>query len=82
MTLGFLGVGPMGCQTGLYLTTAYPIERARMMAAVITALNEVDEYCEVPYQSEVLCGMASNHDLVSAKSIAHVAANAMASGNN
>jgi S-ribosylhomocysteine lyase LuxS involved in autoinducer biosynthesis/sugar phosphate isomerase/epimerase len=67
---GFLGVGPMGCQTGLYLTTAYPLECAFMKKAIITAFNQIKELDEVPYRTEVLCGMAKNHDLPGAKSVA------------
>ena len=79
---GFLGVGPMGCQTGLYLTTAYPLERGFMKDAIIAALNRILELDEVPYQSEALCGMAKNHDLPGAKSIAGSAAAAMTRTNH
>ncbi len=68
---GFLGVGPMGCRTGLYLTTAYPIECGLMKKSIITAFKQILELDEVPYQSEELCGMAKNHDLVGAKSLAN-----------
>jgi S-ribosylhomocysteine lyase len=79
---GFLGVGPMGCQTGLYLTTAYPLEKEFMKEAVIAALNQIQELDEVPYQSEALCGMAKTHSLPSAKFIAGSVATAMAHSNN
>jgi S-ribosylhomocysteine lyase len=79
---GFLSVGPMGCQTGLYLTTAYPHERRFMTEAIITALNRILELDKVPYQTDVLCGMANNHDLLGAKSIADSVATAMMQTNN
>lgn len=70
---GFLGVGPMGCQTGLYLTTAYPLDRAFMIRAVVTALERILELDEVPYRTEALCGMARTHDLAGAKTLARSA---------
>ena len=74
---GFLSVAPMGCQTGLYLTTAYPLESGFMKKAITTALNQIIGLEDVPYRSEVLCGMARNHDLPGAKSIAGSVATAM-----
>lgn len=79
---GFLGVGPMGCQTGLYLTAAYPLESSVMKEAIITALNQILELDEVPYQSEILCGMAKNHDLPGAKSVAGSVVAAMTHSDN
>jgi S-ribosylhomocysteine lyase len=79
---GFLGVAPMGCQTGLYLTTAYPLENGFMKEAITTALNQIMEMEEVPYRNEVLCGMARNHDLPGAKSIAGSVAVAMTGSDN
>lgn len=74
---GFLGVAPMGCQTGLYLTTAYPLEGGFMKEAITIALNQIMGLEEVPYRNEILCGMAKNHDLPGAKSIASSVAAAM-----
>lgn len=74
---GFLCVAPMGCQTGLYLTTAYPLESGFMKEAITIALNRIMELEEVPYRNEILCGMARNHDLPGAKSIAGSVAAAM-----
>ncbi len=79
---GFLSVGPMGCQTGFYLTTAYPLERGFMTEAIITALNQILELDKVPYQTDALCGMANNHDLLGAKSIADSVATVMMHSNN
>lgn len=79
---GFLSVGPMGCQTGLYLTTAYPLEKEFMKDAIIAALNQIQELDEVPYQSEALCGMKKTHSLPSAKYIARSVAAAMTHSNN
>lgn len=67
----------MGCQTGLYLTTAYPLESGFMKEAITIALNQIMELEEVPYRNEILCGMAKNHDLPEAKSIASSVAAAM-----
>lgn len=75
---GFLGVGPMGCQTGLYLTTAYPVGRPLMTKAVVSALKRITQLDEVPYHSEALCGMAKNHDLAGAKAVAHKVVAALA----
>lgn len=74
---GFVGVGPMGCQTGLYLTTAFPIRRKVMEAAIETVLHQICEMEEIPFQSEAMCGMAANHDLSTAKNIAYSVAIAM-----
>lgn len=74
---GFLGVGPMGCQTGLYITTAFPIESRFLKETIISALQQVVKLDHVPYQSEFLCGMANNHNLTQAQRIAASTVEAM-----
>ena len=74
---GFLGVGPMGCRTGLYITTAYPLIRDTMEGAIIAALDRIQELDEVPYQSDELCGMANTHDLSGAKAVARSVSDSM-----
>lgn len=76
---GFVGVGPMGCQTGLYLTTAFPVRRDVMEAAIKSVLYRISAMEAIPFQSEAMCGMASNHDLSTAKNIASSVAVAMQS---
>lgn len=67
---GFLGVAPMGCQTGLYLTTAYPIDSGFVTEVINSAFKRILELESVPYGNEIFCGMAINHDLPGAKAIA------------
>lgn len=67
---GFLMVAPMGCRTGLYITTAFPLHKNYVTAQLLTALKMLCKLNTVPYQSEKSCGMAHDHDLKAAQAIA------------
>ena len=67
---GFLMVAPMGCRTGLYIITAFPLQKNYIKQQVIIALERICTLETVPYQSEKTCGMARDHDLKAAQAIA------------
>lgn len=67
---GFLMVAPMGCRTGLYITTAFPLQKNYVTQQLLIALEKICKLEAVPYQSEKTCGMVMDHDLKAAQAVA------------
>jgi S-ribosylhomocysteine lyase len=65
-----LDIGPMGCQTGFYLSILNNDSYEDVTEALEKTLNDVLEANEVPACNEVQCGWAANHSLEGAKDIA------------
>ncbi|CDQ40752.1 MULTISPECIES: S-ribosylhomocysteine lyase [Virgibacillus] len=65
-----LDIGPMGCQTGFYLSIMNRDQYEEVLEAFEHTLNDVLEAREVPACNEVQCGWAANHSLEGAKKIA------------
>lgn len=66
-----LDVGPMGCQTGFYLSILNNDSYDDVLEALEKTLQDVLEANEVPACNEVQCGWAANHSLEGAKTIAN-----------
>lgn len=65
-----LDIGPMGCQTGFYLSLINHEDEDEVLEILEKTLNDVLEAEEVPACNEVQCGWAANHSLSGAKEIA------------
>ena len=65
-----LDIGPMGCQTGFYLTVFNNDSFDKIIVALERTLNDVLEATEVPACNEVQCGWAESHSLTGAQEIA------------
>ncbi|WP_017471183.1 S-ribosylhomocysteine lyase [Amphibacillus jilinensis] len=65
-----LDIGPMGCQTGFYLSILNDHQYDEVIDALALTLKDVLEATEVPACNEVQCGWAANHSLNGAKTIA------------
>lgn len=68
-----IDVGPMGCQTGFYVTVVNQEQAGGMPAFLDTlaaTLADVVDATEVPAANEVQCGWAASHDLAGAQSAA------------
>ncbi|MEW9675068.1 S-ribosylhomocysteine lyase [Lentibacillus sp. L22] len=65
-----LDIGPMGCQTGFYLSVFNNDDYDEVLDAIEKTLNDVLEAAEVPACNEVQCGWAASHSLEDAKEIA------------
>ncbi|MFC7393261.1 S-ribosylhomocysteine lyase [Scopulibacillus cellulosilyticus] len=65
-----LDIGPMGCQTGFYLSIMNNDNYESVLEALETTLNDVLNATEVPACNEVQCGWAASHSLEGAKEIA------------
>lgn len=65
-----LDIGPMGCQTGFYLSILNNDNYDEVLDALEKTLQDVVEADEVPACNEVQCGWAANHSLEGAKEIA------------
>lgn len=68
-----IDVGPMGCQTGFYVTVVNQDEVGGLPAFLDTlaaTLTDVVDATEVPAANEVQCGWGANHDLVGAQQAA------------
>ncbi|QKY68481.1 S-ribosylhomocysteine lyase [Lentibacillus sp. CBA3610] len=65
-----LDIGPMGCQTGFYLSILNNDSYDDVLEALEKTLQDVMEADEVPACNEVQCGWAANHSLEGAQSIA------------
>jgi len=65
-----LDIGPMGCQTGFYLSILNNDSYEDVTEALEKTLKDVLEADEVPACNEVQCGWAANHSLEGAKEIA------------
>ncbi|WP_337019068.1 S-ribosylhomocysteine lyase [Oceanobacillus massiliensis] len=65
-----LDIGPMGCQTGFYLSLINHEEYDDVLIILEKTLNDVLKAEAVPACNEVQCGWAANHSLEGAKEIA------------
>ncbi|WP_404458661.1 S-ribosylhomocysteine lyase [Oceanobacillus kapialis] len=65
-----LDIGPMGCQTGFYLSVLNHDNYEEILDTLEKTLKGVLEADEVPACNEVQCGWAANHSLEGAKDIA------------
>jgi len=65
-----LDIGPMGCQTGFYLSVMNHDDYNEILDAIDKTLRDVLDAAEVPACNEVQCGWAANHSLQGAKDIA------------
>ncbi|MFD1065774.1 S-ribosylhomocysteine lyase [Oceanobacillus locisalsi] len=65
-----LDIGPMGCQTGFYLSLMNQDNYEEVLDMVERTLKDVLTATEVPACNEVQCGWAANHSLEGAKEIA------------
>ena len=74
---GFLTVAPMGCRTGMYITTACPLSKTIVEQALQSALEAICALDVVPYQSDKTCGMWEDHDLKAAQEVATNLLNAL-----
>ncbi|PAV28295.1 S-ribosylhomocysteine lyase [Virgibacillus profundi] len=63
-------LGPMGCQTGFYLTVLNDDSYEGILDTVEKTLKDVLEAEEVPACNEVQCGWAASHSLEGAKELA------------
>ncbi|WP_257346177.1 S-ribosylhomocysteine lyase [Pseudalkalibacillus decolorationis] len=65
-----IDIGPMGCQTGFYLSVLNHSDYDEILDVLENTLNDVLKADEVPACNEVQCGWAANHSLEGAKEIA------------
>ncbi|GAB4073890.1 S-ribosylhomocysteine lyase [Barrientosiimonas marina] len=65
-----LDIGPMGCQTGFYLSVLNNDSYEEITDALEKTLQDVLTADEVPACNEEQCGWAANHSLDGAKTIA------------
>lgn len=65
-----LDIGPMGCQTGFYLSIFDNDSFDDIIDALEKTLNDVLNATEVPACNEVQCGWAASHSLEGAQDIA------------
>ncbi|MFC4024561.1 S-ribosylhomocysteine lyase [Oceanobacillus longus] len=65
-----LDIGPMGCQTGFYLSLLNHEDYDDVLDMLENTLKDVLIAQEVPACNEVQCGWAANHSLEGAKEIA------------
>ncbi|WP_227394514.1 S-ribosylhomocysteine lyase [Jeotgalibacillus aurantiacus] len=65
-----IDIGPMGCQTGFYLSVINHDNYDEILTVLEATLNDVLKADEVPACNEVQCGWAANHSLEGAKEIA------------
>lgn len=63
-------VGPMGCQTGFYLSLINHHDYDGVLTLLENTLKEVIEADEVPACNEVQCGWAANYSLEGAQKLA------------
>ena len=64
---GVLDFGPMGCQTGFYLSVINNESYDDILLALEKTLQDVLVASEVPACNEVQCGFAASHSLEGAK---------------
>ncbi|UOQ84835.1 S-ribosylhomocysteine lyase [Gracilibacillus salinarum] len=62
--------GPMGCQTGFYLTVINHDNYDEVLDALEASLKDVLAATEVPACNEVQCGWAASHSLEGAQALA------------
>lgn len=65
-----LDIGPMGCQTGFYLSLLNHGDYDDVLTMIEKTLEDVLQATEVPACNEVQCGWAANHSLEGAQEIA------------
>lgn len=65
-----LDIGPMGCQTGFYLSLINHDNYDDVLTMLENTLTDVLDATEVPACNEVQCGWAASHSLEGAKEIA------------
>lgn len=65
-----LDIGPMGCQTGYYLSVLNNDSFDAIVDALDKTLNDVLDAKEVPACNEIQCGWAASHSLEGAQDIA------------
>ena len=65
-----LDIGPMGCQTGYYLSVLNNDSFDAIVDARDKTLNDVLDAKEVPACNEIQCGWAASHSLEGAQDIA------------
>lgn len=65
-----LDIGPMGCQTGFYVSILNNDSYDDILVALEKTLQDVLDATEVPACNEVQCGWAANHSLEGAQEIA------------
>lgn len=66
-----LDVGPMGCQTGFYLSVVNHESYEEILDVLEKTLKDVLHATAVPACNEVQCGWAASHSLEGAKEIAN-----------
>ncbi|UJF24017.1 S-ribosylhomocysteine lyase [Suttonella sp. R2A3] len=65
-----LDIGPMGCQTGFYISLINEPEYQSALDLIEATLKDVLEADKVPACNEVQCGWAASHSLEGAKALA------------
>ncbi|TFJ93234.1 S-ribosylhomocysteine lyase [Lentibacillus salicampi] len=65
-----IDIGPMGCQTGFYMSVLNNDSYDDVLVALEKTLEDVLEADEVPACNPKQCGWAANHSLEGAKDIA------------
>lgn len=65
-----IDIGPMGCQTGFYLSVINHDNYDEILDVLEKTLQDVLKAEEVPACNEVQCGYAKSHSLEGAKAIA------------
>ncbi|MGP4064135.1 S-ribosylhomocysteine lyase [Oceanobacillus sp. M65] len=65
-----IDLGPMGCQTGFYLSVINHDNYDEVLDAVEATLKDILVATEVPACNEVQCGWAASHSLKGAKALA------------
>ena len=65
-----IDIGPMGCQTGFYVTLLNHFDEGHMCKLLAQTLEDILVATEVPACNEVQCGWAANHSLEGAQVIA------------
>ncbi|EXJ23410.1 S-ribosylhomocysteine lyase [Alkalibacterium sp. AK22] len=62
--------GPMGCQTGFYLTVINHDNYEEILDVIEKTMEDILEADEVPASNEKQCGWAASHTLEGAKEVA------------
>ncbi|WP_102347543.1 S-ribosylhomocysteine lyase [Bacillus sp. Marseille-P3661] len=65
-----IDVGPMGCQTGFYISVINHSSFEEILEVLEKTLNDVLAATEVPACNEIQCGWAASHSLEGAQAIA------------
>lgn len=66
----FVGVAPMGCNTGLYLFLLNLCGPDEVVSLIVDVFNKIGAATEVPLASTQTCGHANCHNLEGAQEIA------------